>query len=123
MGQLQHPVLGTLEVPDRLLEPENREELEQNLLQMAADTLPQDEAWYETFTKQFGRTASETARGVADIAGMEAPENDYTVEFVRRARAIQNPNSAFAGEIAGAIGDVPSYLFGGFARKGAGLLE
>jgi hypothetical protein len=116
-------VLGTLEVPDRLLEPENREELEQNLLQLAADTLPQDEAWYETFTKQFGRTASETARGVADIAGMETPENDYTVEFVRRTRAIQNPNSAFAGEIAGALGDVPSYLLGGFARKGAGLLE
>jgi hypothetical protein len=123
MGQLQHPVLGTLEVPDRLLEPENREELEQNLLQMAADTLPQDEAWYETFTKQFGRTASETARGVADLTGMETPENDYTIEFVRRARAIQNPNSAFAGELAGAIGDVPSYLFGGVARKGAGLLE
>lgn len=124
MGQLQHPVLGTLEVPDRLLEPDNRQELEQNLLQLAADTLPQDEAWYETFTKQFGRTASETARGIGELTGItEKPEDDYTVEFVRRARAIQNPKSAFAGEIGGAIGDVPSYLFGGVARKGAGLLE
>lgn len=123
MGQLKHPVLGTLEVPDRLLQPENREELEQNLLQLAADTLPQDEAWYQTFTKQFGRTASETARGAADIVGMDKPEDDYVNEFVRRARAIQNPKAAVAGQLFGAVGDVPSYLFGGFARKGAGFLE
>ena len=84
--------------------------------------MPQDERATQTFLEQIGRTGSELYRSFDNLIGNTA-EGDYTTEFIRRARALQNPKAATAGTVVGSVADLPSYLWGGYARKGAGLIE
>ena len=121
MAQIFVKGLGTVSVPDRLTDPENKDELIDQLTTLAAETVPQEE-WYRTFTEDFARSASETARGTRQKLGQD-PENEWNKEFWAQVYAKQNPKASLIGSILGGFGDVPSYFFGGFARKGAGLLE
>lgn len=122
MAIVRNFVLGDVKVPDRLVEPENRVELELKLIELAAKTIP-EEPWYRTFTESFARGASETARGIQQLMDEGDYQQAYEKEFMARVYAAQNPKSDFSGYLTGSLGDVPSYLFGGFARKGAGFFE
>lgn len=121
MAQVYVKGLGTVSVPDRLVEPDNKAELMDKLTTLAAETVPQEE-WYRTFTEDFARAASEMARGIRQKAGEEDP-NEWNKEFWAQVYAKQNPKASTAGGIAGGFADVLAAPFGGFARKGAKLIE